>query len=444
MTTDTVSTKMRTSAPWIALVSMLFASALKAETYQTAFGFDVELPEQWLMLNRQTLATTYEGEDLNTLNLATSFPDQAAADSIFAGIQEGRYQYFFFRPENQVTFADYIGLRLVPRDTRPPIELASILCFQVERDLAEYLNQAIEMSGCDYDSSENVEFLNYNYSTESSSEISYQTEYYLSDNLVLLLTGARSENSQVEYESSIQQFTDAITEYFSEFPSIISQSNLDYDNGDFEAALEKLNRLAEFGDHQAEYRLGVLYDNGEGVSLDYERAAELYEVSAFKGNALALTNLARLYYLGRGVEQDLERAAELYLAAARNGVQLAQRSYAGMLFRGEGLEQNTEQAINWFLQAARQGDTESGEFLINLFQQEVDAGSTEALRMLAALYLEGAGVGADIGRGLEYLDRAASQGSERAQRLLVMIYTEGRYGVEADPVAAARYSDLLN
>jgi TPR repeat protein len=48
------------------------------------------------------------------------------------------------------------------------------------------------------------------------------------------------------------------------------------------------------------------------VAQSYERAAEFYKQAAAKGNTNAQFNLGGLYYDGQGVPQSYERAAGLY------------------------------------------------------------------------------------------------------------------------------------
>ena len=99
---------------FIFLGGLFFTAVVKAETFTTAFGFDIELPEQWLMLTRQTLTEDYAGEDMNSLGLAGSFASPEAASQTLQGILEGRYQYFFYKPQGATDFVDYISLRFEP------------------------------------------------------------------------------------------------------------------------------------------------------------------------------------------------------------------------------------------------------------------------------------------------------------------------------------------
>ena len=59
------------------------------------------------------------------------------------------------------------------------------------------------------------------------------------------------------------------------------QAGMDARNrGDFAKALREWRPLAEQGDARAQYYLGLLYENGDGVPRDYEKAREWYEKSA--------------------------------------------------------------------------------------------------------------------------------------------------------------------
>ena len=57
--------------------------------------------------------------------------------------------------------------------------------------------------------------------------------------------------------------------------------------------------------------LGLLYQNGEGVTKDLAKAVELYQKAADQGNAGAQNNLGVLYQNGEGVPKDLESSRAL-------------------------------------------------------------------------------------------------------------------------------------
>ena len=49
--------------------------------------------------------------------------------------------------------------------------------------------------------------------------------------------------------------------------------------GDLATALREWRPLAEQGDAKAQYNLGVMYDNGKGVTQDYKEAVKWYRKS---------------------------------------------------------------------------------------------------------------------------------------------------------------------
>ncbi len=49
-----------------------------------------------------------------------------------------------------------------------------------------------------------------------------------------------------------------------------------YQRGDYATALRIFRQLAEQGDASAQYNLGFMYDNGQGVTQDYAVAVRWY------------------------------------------------------------------------------------------------------------------------------------------------------------------------
>ena len=98
------------------------------------------------------------------------------------------------------------------------------------------------------------------------------------------------------------------------------QAGMDAKNrGDFAKALREWRPLAEQGDARAQFYLGVLYENGDGVPEDYEKAREWYMKSAAQGEANAQFYLGLMFAFGRGGPLDLVQAHMWYSLAAGNG-----------------------------------------------------------------------------------------------------------------------------
>ena len=68
-----------------------------------------------------------------------------------------------------------------------------------------------------------------------------------------------------------------------------------YNNGDYATALKEWKPLAEEGDVDAQYYLGVLYDNGDGVPQDYKEAVRWYTLAAKQGDVDAQYNLSLIH-----------------------------------------------------------------------------------------------------------------------------------------------------
>jgi hypothetical protein len=161
-----------------------------------------------------------------------------------------------------------------------------------------------------------------------------------------------------------------------------------------EAALRK---AARDGNPEAQFRLGVMFGNGDGVALDYEQAREWFEKAAAQGHENALITLAWMYANGAGVETDETRARELYLKAAECGSAKAQYVVATMYrFAQYGVEKDMRRAVEWYLKAA-------------------DQGMPTAQFALGKMLMEGKGVMQDDAAALQWLSLAHANGSKRAE-----------------------------
>lgn len=120
-----------------------------------------------------------------------------------------------------------------------------------------------------------------------------------------------------------------------------------YESGNYKSAHEKMKILAEKGNNPAQFTLGVMYENGQGVARDYKEAVKWYKVAADKGYAEAQFNLGGMYFKGNGVLPDNRAAAKWYLLAAEQGHNKAQNNLGGMFFQGKGVIIDYVQAHMW-------------------------------------------------------------------------------------------------
>ena len=81
--------------------------------------------------------------------------------------------------------------------------------------------------------------------------------------------------------------------------------------------------LAEQGDADAQYNLGLMYLLGDGVPENDAEAVKWYRLAAEQGNATAQYNLGNMYDLGDGVPQSNVSAYVWYSVAATQGHETA-------------------------------------------------------------------------------------------------------------------------
>ncbi len=88
-----------------------------------------------------------------------------------------------------------------------------------------------------------------------------------------------------------------------------------YTMGEYQTAYNTMRSLAETADHAyAQYYLGMMYLNGQGVVQSYEDAGTWFRKAAEHSIPQAQYKLATLYFNGQGVPRDYEYAYAWYSA----------------------------------------------------------------------------------------------------------------------------------
>ena len=101
--------------------------------------------------------------------------------------------------------------------------------------------------------------------------------------------------------------------------------------------LEETRVRAEAGGAIAQYNLGVMYANGEGVPEDDAEAVRWYRLAAEQGTAAAQSNLGIMYAEGRSVPEDDAEAARWWRLAAEQGHANAQYALGNVCADGQGV-----------------------------------------------------------------------------------------------------------
>ncbi len=122
---------------------------------------------------------------------------------------------------------------------------------------------------------------------------------------------------------------------------------------------ERWFRLAaEQGHADAQYDLGLMYANGEGVVEDDTEGAHWLRMAAGQGHAEAQYRLGRMFEEGEGVARDPEEAVRWYRLAGEQGIVLAQYQL-GKLYAST--EENSSAIPEATLQPSPQMDVAKNE-----------------------------------------------------------------------------------
>lgn len=133
-------------------------------------------------------------------------------------------------------------------------------------------------------------------------------------------------------------------------------------------------RAANQGSSSAQYNLGRMYADGEGVRRDYHQAARWFSEAAGQGNQRAQLQLARLYELGAGVARDPREALSLWRALAESGWPAAQFELAKMYRKGERVGKDLVHSYKWASLAAKNPQYLAAKVLLEILAGKMTAG----------------------------------------------------------------------
>lgn len=163
-------------------------------------------------------------------------------------------------------------------------------------------------------------------------------------------------------------------------PALMIQAEIAIDNGDAAKAMELYIKAAEFGNVDAQFRCGQMYEKGIGTEADDSKAIVWYQKAVQQGNREAESRLeylltpikaergdaeAQYQYAQRLEWNDKKKAFSFYLKAAKQGHAKAQYKTGYCYAFGNGVTKDSQEALKWFQMSAKQGDKYS-EFFAEL------------------------------------------------------------------------------
>src|SRR5436190_14753660 len=126
------------------------------------------------------------------------------------------------------------------------------------------------------------------------------------------------------------------------------------DNDDAPAGDVDIDRVvaAKTGDAEAQFQLGLQYENGDGIARDVAAALQWYRRAAEQGLPAGQRAVGVMYNFGQGVEQDYPKALEWYLRAAAAGDPIAENNIGVLYQRGSGVPVDYAAAVEWYRKSA--------------------------------------------------------------------------------------------
>jgi uncharacterized protein len=136
-----------------------------------------------------------------------------------------------------------------------------------------------------------------------------------------------------------------------------------YNRNDFATALKIFRPLAENGDVTAQYALGMIYQQGQGVAPDQKEAYKWFRLAADQGVADAEWFVGLMHANGLGIEKNETEAVKWYRLAAEQGYSAAQHFLGVAYANGAGVKRDDVRAYMWLELAAWQKDSEAAKKL---------------------------------------------------------------------------------
>ncbi len=203
--------------------------------------------------------------------------------------------------------------------------------------------------------------------------------------------------------------------------------------------------------------LGYAHHSGQGVGVDRNRAAQLYQKACELGSPQGCHNLGYLLSAGEGVTRDLPRAATLFEKACDEGEARGCNSLGAAYFSGSGVPTNQTKAGTLFRRACDGGEplgcsnlgslhltgtvgAKNPTVAAGLFERACHGKDPTGCSNFAAALETGNGVPTDLPRAVQLYDTTCQGGFPFACYALGALATLGK-GMTQDPARARSLFD---
>lgn len=154
--------------------------------------------------------------------------------------------------------------------------------------------------------------------------------------VIISCKGEASSTAQEEVASPAQEETTNVAKGIAYFESGLKAAN----ENNMPLAYNEFLAGAKEGHMFAQYNVGLMYEQGLGISKNAKEAVYWYNQSAKQGNSAAQFNLGVCYENGLGTTVDFEKANAWYRKASVQGDGLAVGNLGMLYIRGQGVKEN--------------------------------------------------------------------------------------------------------
>ena len=119
----------------------------------------------------------------------------------------------------------------------------------------------------------------------------------------------------------------------------------------FSRAMQLLSPHAQIGNAEAQYRLGIMYQNGLGTVHNSALAFRWMQEAAQQNHGLAHHGLGFMYLEGNCVDRDDRKAADCFARGVEQGLEGSMIALAQLYEEGRGVERDRHRAQVLYQQA---------------------------------------------------------------------------------------------
>ncbi|PKK62195.1 kinase-like protein [Rhizophagus irregularis] len=198
-------------------------------------------------------------------------------------------------------------------------------------------------------------------------------------------------------------------------------------------AFELYQKAADLGNVFGINDLGYCYQYGIGTDIDEKKAFELFQKVADLGSSSGINNLGACYEQGIGTDIDEKKAFELYQKAANLGYSSGINNLGACYKQGIGTDIDEKKAFELYQKAADLGNSSGinnlGACYENGIGTDIDKKKAFELYQKAAELGNSSGIN-NLGASFELYQKAADLGNSSAQYNLAIMYENGEVTVK--------------